>query len=226
MSPRQGRLLGGTAALALLLAGMPTRGWAQDGGPAATDGAASDVSVSDFAWLQGTWRGPGPDGGEAEIHFMEPSAGLLPGAFRLVQDGRVRVLELLTLTREEDGLHMYVRHFSPALAAMEGEHPIDLRLRERRGNRFVFENVREGNPVRSLVHRTGTDRWVATSVLARSDGSTDTIRVAYERAPGDAPDASRSPEATRGGSPTLPSSRLRRPPAPGSGRPGRPGAAR
>lgn len=166
--------------LALVPGGLPTPALAQEG-PA---GAAA--SVSDFGWMEGTWRGPGPQGATAEVHFMEPSAGVLPAAFRLVQDGRVVVLEFFTLVEEDDGLHMYVRHFSPALRPMEEERAIDLRLEERRGDRSVFTNVREGNPTQTVLTRGGRDSFVSMSELARPDGSADTIRVEYRRAEGDA----------------------------------------
>lgn len=182
-----GRCFGGAvpafaAALTLALAqgGLPTPARAQDGA------AGASASVADFGWMEGTWRGPGPQGAAAEIHFMAPSAGVLPAVFRLEQDGRVVVLELITLVEQDDGVHMYVRHFSPRLRPMEEEGAIDLRLEERRGERFVFENVREGNPTATVMTREGRDSFVSMSELARPDGSADTIRVEYRRADGTA----------------------------------------
>jgi hypothetical protein len=166
--------------LALVPGGLPGPAVAQEGPPEPA------ASVADFGWMEGTWRGPGPQGSTAEVHFMEPSAGVLPAAFRLVQDGRVVVLEFFTLVEEDDGIHMYVRHFSPALRPMEEERAIDLRLEERRGDRSVFTNVREENPTVTVMTREGRDSFVSMSELARPDGSADTIRVEYRRADGDA----------------------------------------
>lgn len=163
---------------AVVLATLPAPALAQDGA------AGSSATLADFAWMEGSWRGPGPRGGTAEIHFMGPSAGILPAAFRLEQEGRVVVLELLTLVEEDDGLHMYVRHFSPELRPMEEEHAIDLRLEEHRGDRFMFSNVREGNPTVSVMSREGPDAFVSMSELARPDGTADTIRVEYRRTGG------------------------------------------
>lgn len=165
------------AALVAGLSGLAAPAQAQDGS------SGPRVSVADFGWLEGTWRGPGPQDATAGIHFMEPSAGVLPAAFRLEQDGRVVVLEFLTLVEEEDGLHMYVRHFSPALVPMEEERAIDLRLEARDGDRWVFGNVREENPTVSVMTRTGPDAFVSMSELARPDGTADTIRVEYRRVP-------------------------------------------
>lgn len=85
---------------------------------------------------------------------------------------------------QDDGVHMYVRHFSPELRPMEEERAIDLRLEERRGERFVFENVRQGNPTATVTTREGPDAFASMSKLARPDGSADTIRVEYRRANG------------------------------------------
>lgn len=142
---------------------------------------AQVAELDDFTWLAGSWRGPGPGGAVAEIHFLPPAAGVLPSFFRLVQDERVLILEAISLRREDDGLFMYVRHFDPALTPLEKDHAIKLRLERRQGDAFFFENVYEGeNPRRSVMERTAGG-FVAMSELARPDGATDTIRVEYHR---------------------------------------------
>lgn len=142
---------------------------------------AQDVGVDDFAWLAGTWRGAGPGGSVAEIHYMDPEAGSLPSIFRLRQNDRVVVLEAISLIEENDGLVMYVRHFDTALVPLEKERAIALRLVERRDRSFFFENRNEGqNPRRSVLTRTD-EGFTSVSYLARPDGSTDEIRVEFER---------------------------------------------
>lgn len=158
------------------LAGFPVLADGSGGGS-----SPPEVGVEEFSWLEGTWRGSGPGGAAAEIHYMEPSAGVLPSVFRLVHDGRVVVLELITLAEEEDGLHMYVRHFSPDLTPLEEGLPIALRLVEAGEDTFRFENVRDGNPTVGVVMRTAPDAFVSLSELRRADGSADTIRVEYGR---------------------------------------------
>lgn len=143
--------------------------------------SAQEVVLDDFAWLAGSWRGVGPQGSTAEIHFMPPEAGVLPSLFRLFQDDRVVVLEAISLTREPEGLFMYVRHFDPALVPLEEAHAIRLELVRREGDSFIFENAREGeNPRISAMTRTETG-FTSWSELARPDGSADTIRVEYRR---------------------------------------------
>lgn len=151
-------------------------------GAAPATAAAQEVDLDDFGWLKGTWRGDGPGGAVAEIHYMEPRAGNLPSIFRLRQDGRVVVLEAISLVEEDDGgLVMYVRHFDTALVPLEKERAIALRLVEKRDQSYFFENVNEGqNPRRSVMTRT-EDGFTSVSYLSRPDGSTDEIRVSYER---------------------------------------------
>lgn len=145
------------------------------------DREALDTDLEDFAWLAGSWQGPGPGGTTAEIHFMQPEAGTLPSLFRLWQDDRLLIIEAITLVEEADGLFMYVRHFDPHLVPAEEDHAIKLRLAKRVGDSYHFVNVHdEENPRRSVMRRT--DRgFESRSELARSDGTVDQIRVRYER---------------------------------------------
>lgn len=166
------------AAACVALAVAPLH--AQTGSPPPT-GEDSATPLSDFAWLEGTWRGTGPGGSVAEIHYMAPSAGVLPSVFRLERAGKVLVLETITLVEEADGLVLYIRHFSPALEAMEKERPLTLRLVDREGDTFFFENVYEENPRRSELERNGPDTFRSWSELLRDDGTTSEIEVEYTR---------------------------------------------
>lgn len=168
------------AAAALLMLPLPP-------GPVAAQEPGEDrspkVELEDFAWLEGTWRGPGPQGSTAEIHYMRPAAGVLPSIFRLWQGDRVVTLEAITLVQEPDGLFLYIRHFDPELVPME-EEAIRLRLVERRGDTFHFENVHEGqNPRTSVLTRT-RDGFVSSSRLVDSEGEPSEIRVEYDRVGG------------------------------------------
>lgn len=159
---------------------------------AAAPASAQTPTLGDFAWLEGTWAGPGPDGSTAEIDYLAPEAGVLPAIFRLRKDGRVIVLEAVTLVQEEDGLTMYVRHFTPELRPLEEEHAIELRLAGREGDTFLFENARDENPRRSEIRRTGPDRVTVRSELLREDGTVDEIRVEYRRVGAIGPGAGRA----------------------------------
>lgn len=155
----------------------PERRAAHGGAP----DAEPSVTLADLSWLQGTWRGEGPDGGVAEIHYMTPEAGVLPSIFRLWSGDDLMVIELLTLVEDEEGLVMYIRHFSSELTPFEEDHPLTVRVVEGSPDRLYFENVRDENPRVSEMVRTGPDAFTSRSELHRADGAVDTIQVSYTR---------------------------------------------
>lgn len=145
------------------------------------EASSAGATLADFAWMAGTWRGEVPRAGTAEVHYMPPAAGVLPSVFRLRTEERTILLEAITLVEDERGLTLYARHFSPALEPLEEAHAIELRFTERRGDCFLFENVREENPRRSLIRRLGAEAFLGWSELWREDGGRDEIRVEYRR---------------------------------------------
>lgn len=147
----------------------------------------SDVggtTLADFDWLEGTWRGEGPGGATAEVHYLAPRAGVLPSIFWLHSGSTVVVLEAITLVEEDDGIVLYVRHFTQTLVPLEAERALAQRLSAREGDRFVFENLYEENPRCSVLERTGPDSFRSWSVLLQDDGTTSDIRVEYRRVGG------------------------------------------
>lgn len=171
-------LAAGLLPAALPGSGEATRRAAEDPGREA-EGPA--VTLAELSWLQGTWRGEGPGGGLAEIHYMAPEAGVLPSIFRLWSGEELIVMELLSLVEDEEGLVMYIRHFSEDLTPFERDHPLTIRVVEGSPDRLYFENVRDENPRVSEMVRTGPDAFTSRSELHRPDGSVDTIRVEYTR---------------------------------------------
>lgn len=170
-------------AAGLLPAAFPGGGERSDR-PAQGSGRVAEgpsVTLSELAWLQGTWRGEGPGGALAEIHYMAPEAGVLPSIFRLWSGEQLIVMELLSLVEDEEGLVMYIRHFSEQLTPLEEDHPLTIRVVEGSPDRLYFENVRDENPRVSEMVRTGPDAFTSRSELHRSDGSVDSIRVEYTR---------------------------------------------
>jgi hypothetical protein len=98
-------------------------------------------TIADFAWLAGSWEGRMTGGsGIAEVIFAKPNAGVITGVMRLIDGGKVVVVELITLVDTPRGVEMRFRHFSPALEAYETERKQTMRLVTSDGARFVFEN--------------------------------------------------------------------------------------
>lgn len=146
--------------------------------------AAGDATLADFAWLEGTWRGEGPGGATAEAHYRAPEAHVLPSFFWLRTEDAVVVLETVTLVEGDEGIALYVRHFTPELEPLEAERALTLRLVAREGERFVFANLFDENPRCSVIERTAPDRMLSWSLLLGDDGATDEIRVEYDRVGG------------------------------------------
>lgn len=159
----------------------PAEGPGREAGGPGHEAEAPSVTLADLSWLHGTWRGEGPGGARAEIHYMAPEAGVLPSIFRLWSGEELIVMELLSLVEDEEGLVLYIRHFSEDLTPFERDHPLTIRVVEGSSDRLYFENVRDENPRVSEMVRTGPDAFTSRSELHRPDGSVDTIQVSYTR---------------------------------------------
>lgn len=59
------------------------------------------ATIEDMKWLAGTWRGKGM-GGTVEEIWSEPQAGVMMGMFRFMQEGKLQMLELMTLSEKDD----------------------------------------------------------------------------------------------------------------------------
>ena len=82
------------------------------------NGKASPATVEEMKWLAGTWRGTGM-GGEVEEIWSEPKHGSMMGMFRFVKDGKLEMMELMTLSEKDGAMSLKVKHFSPDLVAWE-----------------------------------------------------------------------------------------------------------
>lgn len=133
---------------------------------------ATGVSARDLSWLAGTWEGTGL-GGECEEIWSEPRGGAMLGVFRLFRDGEPELYELMILTRDEQGLALKVKHFSPDFSAWEeGDEAI----------RFPFEGL-DGRRARFgglEIERRG-DRLDVDVTFRDDDGSTRVERFEMRR---------------------------------------------
>ena len=112
--------------------------------------------LAGLTWLSGTWAGTMGEGAYSEETWSTPAGTCMVGMWRLVEDGKPRVLELLTLTVEDGAVVMRLRHHDGALVAWEEKGaPLTLKL-VRRGNReAAFEGTEDGTSIRLTYRRTG-----------------------------------------------------------------------
>jgi hypothetical protein len=118
---------------------------------------AAENPLSELAFLAGTWRGE-MSGGVVEEIWSEPAGGAMMGMFRwLSPEGRARMYEMLTISREEDGVRLRLRHFTSAMIAWEEkDSPVVLKLASSQPGRAVFTNESDGgSPLRITFHQPG-----------------------------------------------------------------------
>lgn len=147
------------------------------------------ATTADLAWLAGSWEGRMMGGtGIAEVMFAKPNAGVITGVMRLIDGGKVVVVELITLVDTPRGVEMRFRHFSPALEAYEREFKQAMRLVTSDSGRFVFQNdvpyVKElmsTQPRTTTFTRRGKDGFVGNSSTLSGDSEPGTVEVTYRR---------------------------------------------
>jgi len=117
--------------------------------------------LASLAWMSGTWTGSIGEGAYSEETWSVPAGSCMLGMWRLVKDGKPRVLELLTLTIEDTSVVMRLRHHDGKLNAWEAKDAPLLLTLVRRGDReAAFEGTEGGKPFRLTYRRTGDSLWV------------------------------------------------------------------
>jgi hypothetical protein len=144
--------------------------------------AVTIPKLSDFAWLEGRWRGDwGPR--VAEQVWMAPKAGMMLGDFRLIENDKVLVIEFLTLVEKPGGINLYSRHFTPELVPWEKADAAFLKLVTAEPKRFVFENPLNGMPKRAIFTRLDNDTYTAHSEILPQNGDPQITEITYHRQP-------------------------------------------
>jgi hypothetical protein len=151
--------------------------------------AQTSATTTDHSWLAGRWEGTMTNGpGIADVTFAPPSTGLITGIMRLVADGKVLVVELISITDTPNGPELRFRHFSPALDAYETSFKQALRLTSSSSNRFVFENtvpydksLMSTQPRVTTFDRIDGNNFVGHSDVIGNDGKPAVIEVRYRR---------------------------------------------
>jgi hypothetical protein len=131
-------------------------------------GLQAKPTLSDLEWISGSWSGSGL-GGEVEEHWTAASGGTMLGAFRLVVEGEVRVIEYLMITEEEDRIVYRFKHFRPDYTTWEDDRPLEFTLIEVSANEAIFHSeVPDQSGPRRLTYRLSDDGGLSV-VVAGSD---------------------------------------------------------
>jgi len=99
------------------------------------------ASVTDMAWLAGTWRGTGL-GGESEEIWSEPRGGIMMGMYRMIKDDKPIFYEFLTLSESNGGLVIRLKHFHANFVGWEEkDKTVDFVFIKKEGNRIYFDGM-------------------------------------------------------------------------------------
>ena len=130
---------------------------------------AAPVSVTDLAWMSGSWATVEGERWTEEV-WVAPRGGVMLGLSRSGQGESLREYEYIRLQAGADGVPVY-------WASPGGGPPVGFRLAASDGTSATFENVMHDFPQRIQYRRDG-DRLVAT--ISAHDGS-NPISWTYQR---------------------------------------------
>ncbi|MDX1393542.1 MAG: DUF6265 family protein [Gemmatimonadota bacterium] len=96
-----------------------------------------DASLDDLYWIAGHWTGDA-FGGEIDEAWLGASGAAMTGVFRLVQDGKAVMYELLLLEQDDDGeIYYRFKHVGRGWEPWE-ETRLEYRLTELDGRKATF----------------------------------------------------------------------------------------
>jgi uncharacterized protein DUF6265 len=137
-------------------------------------------SLADFAWLVGRWEGAwGPR--IAQQVWTPPKAGVMLGTFQLAEGDKTLVLELFTLVEGPEGIKLYIRHFTPTLAAWEKSSPTTLTLTSLDPKSASFENQVDGQPKHAVLTHPDPDIFISRSEIVPDKSDTQVTEITYHR---------------------------------------------
>ena len=115
---------------------------------------AQTATLSDLSWFTGRWIDDA-GGNLSEETWTAPSGDSMQGMWRYVVGGKTQIYEILTVTAEDGGLVMRLRHFDPKLVGREDKAtPVVLKLVASKDRSAVFEGPEVGASTPGLVRLT------------------------------------------------------------------------
>ena len=108
--------------------------------------------LREFSWLEGEWIGKvGPD--DVEEIWSSPRNGNMMGMFRWFRDGKLRLMELITVVDFDGRFLMKLKHFDAALHSFEAQNETtDFELVTLSENRAVWKEIRNDSGKQLLVY--------------------------------------------------------------------------
>ena len=105
---------------------------------------AQTATLADLSWFAGRWIDDA-GGNLSEETWTAPSGDSMQGMWRYVVGGKTQIYEILTITAEDGGLVMRLRHFDPKLVGREDKAtPVVLKLVASKERTAAFEGPEVG----------------------------------------------------------------------------------
>jgi len=76
------------------------------------------VDLSEFAWIQGSWKGSGL-GADCDEMWGAPAGGCMLGTFRMVSEGKLNFTEFFMLTTVDGQTVLQLKHFGDDFVGWE-----------------------------------------------------------------------------------------------------------
>ncbi len=143
--------------------------------PAIGTAPAIAAKVSQLDFIAGPWTGTLGDR-TIEQHWSAPLGNSMVAMYRNVQDGEVRLYELLVMEQEGEGIALRIKHFAPGaglVGRQEKDVSVDHRLVALKQQSAVFEGTGP-NPTRVTFTRTSPQALVIRVERMRDGALTGT----------------------------------------------------
>jgi hypothetical protein len=152
-------------------------------GVAATGESPAAARISDMGWITGHWVDD--SGGDLSEETWGPTSGdCVAGMWRWVVGGKAKLYELLTITAEEDGLVLRLRHFDRAGVGWEDkDHPLILRLARAKEREAAFEGPGTKGFLRLTYRRVDADTLTCLLEKGASEKEAQVQEFRYRRRP-------------------------------------------
>ena len=138
-----------------------------------SEGQNSPVaSLSDVYWIQGHWTGEAL-GGQVEEIWSPPLGESMMGSFKLVQDGKVKFYEIITISEVGQTLIMRLKHFDPNLKGWEEkDETVDFKLVKLSPGKVFFDG---------LTFERISENEMNVYVVIEMDGKKEEVTFSYHK---------------------------------------------
>ena len=110
------------------------------------------VSIKDFAWLAGHWRGTGM-GGSFEETWNPPFGNSMVGMFKLIKDEEILFYELMTIVKQKDKIVLRLKHFDKDLVGWEKkDKSVEFPFIRNSSNEAIFDGLRFKRIDKNTLH--------------------------------------------------------------------------